>query len=116
MVLVILHISGLPAIASAGWYPIAKGQSIYVEYCLPTINVGVLYLQATSDGTKSKTVARIKSPKLKKDKYCEDDIKYGFGEGLFHFRYKWKVNISGGSALQLYSGRLKRVFYGGGAK
>ena len=108
----LLVLSPSSARASAGWYPIAKGQSITVEYCLPTADVGVLYLQATSEGSKSKTVATIKSPKLKKDKYCVDDVKYGFGEGLYHFRYKWKVNITGGSALQLFSGRLKRVFYG----
>ena len=111
-VISLLVLSPSSAHASAGWYPIAKGQSITVEYCLPTANVGVLYLQATSEGSKSKTVATIKSPKLKNDKYCVDDVKYGFGEGLYHFRYKWKVNITGGSALQLYSGKLKRVFYG----
>jgi len=67
-VISLLVLSPSSARASAGWYPIAKGQSITVEYCLPTANVGVLYLQATSEGSKSKTVATINSPKLKKDK------------------------------------------------
>ena len=111
-VISLLVLSTSPAHASAGWYPIAKGQSITVEYCLPTANVGILYLQATGEGAKSQTVATIKSPKLKNDKYCLDDVKYGFGEGFFHFRYKWKVNISGGWGLQLKSSTLHKIYYG----
>lgn len=101
-----------PAFAGAGWYPAAKGESLMVEYCLPTANVGTLYLQALGSGTKWKTVAVIKHPKLRKDSYCTDDLKYGFGQGLYHLKYKWKVNISGGWALQLKSATSNQTYYG----
>ena len=116
LLLVVLVISYLPvaqAIASAGWYPTAKGESLTVEYCLPTANVGTLYLQALGSGTKWKTVAVIKHPQLRKDPYCADDFKYGFGQGFYHFKYKWKVNITGGWALQLKSSTLNKTYYGG---
>ena len=115
LLLVVLVISYLPvaqAIASAGWYPTAKGESLTVEYCLPTANVGTLYLQALGSGTKWKTVAVIKHPQLRKDPYCADDFKHGFGQGLFHLKYKWKVNISGGWGLQLKSSTLNKTYYG----
>ena len=115
LLLVVLVISYLPvaqAIASAGWYPTANGESLVVEYCLPTANVGTLYLQALGSGTKWKTVAVIKHPQLRKDSYCADDLKHGFGQGLYHLRYKWKVNISGGWALQLKSSTVNKTFYG----
>ena len=115
LLLVVLVISYLPvaqAIASAGWYPTAKGESLTVEYCLPTANVGTLYLQALGSGTKWKTVAVIKHPQLRKDPYCADDFKHGFGQGLFHLKYKWKVNISGGWGLQLKSSALNQTYYG----
>lgn len=98
--------------ASAGWYPIAKGEVIEVEYCLPTAKVGTLVLQAVGVGNKVKSVAVVMPSQLKKDSYCADDMKYGFGEGLYHFKYKWRVNISGEWGLQLHSPRLKRTFYG----
>jgi hypothetical protein len=98
--------------ASAGWYPTAQGESLTVEYCLPTANVGTLYLQALGSGTKWKTVAVIKYPRLRRDSYCANDIKSGFAQGLYHFKYKWKVNISGGWALQLKSSGLNKTYYG----
>ena len=102
----------LAAFGSAGWYPTAKGESITVEYCLPTPKVGVLYLQALGIGAKWKTVATIKQPQFKKDSYCADDFKYGTKQGLYHLKYNWKVNISGGWGLQLYSVGLEKAFYG----
>lgn len=116
LLLVVLVISYLPvaqAIASAGWYPTAKGESLVVEYCLPTANAGTLYLLALGSGTNWKTVAVIKHPQLRKDPYCADDFKYGFGQGFYHFKYKWKVNITGGWALQLKSSTLNKTYYGG---
>jgi len=98
--------------ASAGWYPAAKGEYLVVEYCLPTANVGTLYLQALGSGTKWKTVAVIKHPQLRKDSYCADDLKHGFGQGLYHLKYKWKVNISGGWGLQLKSSTLNQTYSG----
>ena len=62
VVLVVSYLAVVQAIASAGWYPTAKGESLVVEYCLPTANVGTLYLQALGSGTKWKTVAVIKHP------------------------------------------------------
>jgi len=108
----ILYVSVSPAVASAGWYPTTKGESLIVEYCLPTANVGTLYLQALGSGTKWETVAIIKNPRLTKDTYCADDFKNGFAQGLYHFKYKWKVNISGGWALQLKSSTLNKTYYG----
>ena len=107
-----MYLSVAPAMASAGWYPTAKGESLVVEYCLPTANVGTLYLQALGSGTKWKTVAVIRHPQLRKDSYCADDFKHGFGQGLFHLKYKWKVNISGGWGLQLKSSALNQTYYG----
>jgi hypothetical protein len=112
LVNVILCVSVSPALASAGWYPTAKGESLTVEYCLPTANVGTLYLQALGSGTKWKTVAVVKYPQLKKDSYCADDFKHGFGQGLFHLKYKWKVNISGGWGLRIKSTTLNQTYYG----
>jgi hypothetical protein len=100
------------AIASAGWYPATKGEFLVVEYCLPTANVGTLYLQALGSGTKWKTVAVIKHPQLRKDSYCAEDLKHGFGQGLYHLKYKWKVNISGSWGLQLKSSTLNQTYYG----
>ena len=112
MVNAVLYLSASPGMASAGWYPTAQGESLTVEYCLPTANVGTLYLQALGSGTKWKTVAVIKHPQLRKDPYCADDFKHGFGQGLFHLKYKWKVNISGGWGLQLKSSTLNKTYYG----
>lgn len=58
---VALYFSVSPAMASAGWYPTAQGESLTVEYCLPTAIPGTLYLQALGSGTNWKTVAVIKS-------------------------------------------------------
>jgi hypothetical protein len=112
VVLVVSYLTVAQAIASAGWYPTAKGESLVVEYCLPTANVGTLYLQALGSGTKWKTVAVIKHPQLRKDSYCADYLKHGFGQGLYHLKYKWKVNISGGWGLQLKSSTLNQTYYG----
>ena len=100
------------AFGSAGWYPTTKGELITVEYCLPTKNVGTLYLQALGNGTKWRTVATIKNVLLKKDSYCADDYKYGSKQGLYHLKYVWKVNVSGGWGLQLKSSSLNKVFFG----
>jgi hypothetical protein len=100
------------AFGSAGWYPTAKGESITVEYCLPTKDMGNLYLQALGSGTKWKTVATIKNKILKKDKYCADDYKYGSKQGLYHLKFAWKVNVSGGWGLRLKSTSINKVFYG----
>ena len=112
VVLVVSYLAVAQAIASAGWYPTAKGESLVVEYCLPRATVGTLYLQALGSGTKWKTVAVIKHPQLRKDAYCADDLKHGFGQGLYHLKYKWKVNISGGWALQIKSSTSNQTYYG----
>ena len=112
VVLVVSNLAVVQAIASAGWYPTANGESLVVEYCLPTANVGTLYLQALGSGTKWKTVAIINHPQLRKDAYCADDFKHGFGQGLYHLKYKWKVNISGGWALQIKSSTSNQTYYG----
>jgi hypothetical protein len=100
------------AFASAGWYPAVKGESITVEYCLPQRDMGNLYLQALGNGTKWKTVATIKNKILKKDKYCADEYKYGSKQGLYHLKYVWKVNISGGWGLRVKSSTINGVVYG----
>jgi hypothetical protein len=111
-VIFIVYLPVSPAIASAGWYPISKGQSLTVEYCLPTSNMGNLYLQALGSGSKWKTVAIIKHPRLIRDSYCADDFKYGFAQGLYHLKYEWTVNISGEWGLHLKSSTTNKTYSG----
>lgn len=96
----------------SGWYPTHKGETIIVEYCLPKIGDGPIYLQGLNQGTTWKNIAKIKAPKFKKDSYCEADFQHGSGQGFYHLKFKWKVNVSGEWGLQAYSPNLKMGFIG----
>ena len=102
----------IASFGSAGWLPVVKGEPLVVEFCLPSAKPGTLILQGMGNSNKWRTLATIKNPKLKKDSYCADDFKTGYKQGLYHFKYRWIVNVSGGWALQLYSPATKKVFYG----
>ena len=73
--------------------------------------MGQLYLQVMGDGPW-KIVAKINANHLKKDSYCADDVKYGFGSGYFHLVYLWRVNLIGSGGLQVFSPKTKKTYYG----
>lgn len=100
------------AVASAGWYPTSKGQTLTVEYCLPKAQMGTLVLRGTGAQPIPKILAKIKDPILKRDSYCADDLKRGYKQGAYHFRYSWKVNVTGQYGLDLYSNDTKKKYYG----
>jgi hypothetical protein len=98
--------------ASAGWYPVQRGKELTVEFCLPNSAPNIYHLQASSGNDKWITVAVIQKMQLSVDLYCKDDFKFGNKQGLFHLKYKWTVNLSGGWALRLSSQRTNSIFYG----
>jgi hypothetical protein len=98
--------------ASAGWYPTHEGESIVAEFCIPAGSHSPVLLQTMGEGSSEKTVAVIKFKKLRIDSYCRDEVKYGQSSGLYHLKYRWKVNIKGSWGLALKIPNLNLIVYG----
>ena len=112
LLVTILTTTTSSALASAGWYPINKGETLTVEYCLPKARMGTLVLRGTGNELTPKILAKIKDSTLKQDSYCADDLKRGYKQGAYHLKYSWKVNITGQYGLDLYSTNTKKKYYG----
>ena len=111
LVIVILlnAINSSNANASAGWYPTKIGDYIDTDFCVPAGTRSPVFLQSM----QGKTLAVIKFKKLKVDSYCRDEAKFGFSPaGLYHLKYRWRVNVNGSWGIQLKIPNLKVVVYG----
>ena len=111
LVIVILlnAINSSNANASAGWYPTKIGDYIDTDFCVPAGTRSPVFLQSM----QGKTLAVIKFKKLKIDSYCRDEAKFGFSPaGLYHLKYRWRVNVNGSWGIQLKIPNLKVVVYG----
>ena len=111
LVIVILlnAINSCNANASAGWYPTKIGDYIDTDFCVPAGTRSPVFLQSMP----GKTLAVIKFKKLKIDSYCRDEAQFGFSRaGLYHLRYRWRVNVNGSWGIQLKIPNLKVVVYG----
>ena len=106
-------VTSASANASAGWYPTHVGDSIVTEFCIPAGSHSPVFLQAMGVGSAWRTVAVIKFKNLRVDSFCRDESKYGITPaGLYHLKYKWKVNIRGSWGMQLYIPNLRKIVYG----
>ena len=111
LVIVILlnAINSWNANASAGWYPTKIGDYIDTDFCVPAGTRSPVFLQSMP----GKTLAVIKFKKLKVDSYCRDEAQLGFSSaGLYHLKYRWRVNVNGSWGIQLKIPNLKVVVYG----
>jgi len=94
--------------ASAGYYPVSKGEILPVEVCLPASVHSPIYLEAYGASRKWVIVAKISFKNLKKDSYCADShMQY---DGPFHLKYNWKVNGFGG--LKFVDPKTKKAYFG----
>jgi len=95
--------------ASAGWYPTKVGDYIDTDFCVPAGTRSPVFLQSMP----GKTLVVIKFKKLKVDSYCRDEAQFGFSRaGLYHLKYRWRVNINGSCGIQLRIPNLKATVYG----
>lgn len=102
-----------PAQASAGWLPVSKGETLKMDFCVPKSNMGVLYLRANQlNGPASVLIAKFRTEKFSKDKYCRDEMEYGLKQGFYHFQYSWKVNVIGEWGIALTSLSPKKFYSG----
>ena len=91
------------AFASAGYYPIKKGEILNAEVCLPNEVRPPISLQLNSGEGKPVTVFKIKSF-VKKVKPC--------GKEKTLVAIRWKVDREGIYALSFYDPRSKKIFFG----
>lgn len=89
--------------ASAGYYPIEKGEDLRAEVCIPKSTKPPLILQIYSGNGKPLTVARINSFSLSSGMCGKNEIK------VF---VNWKVDRTGAFGLSFYSPKTKKSFYG----
>jgi len=91
------------AMASAGFYPIQKGEVLTAEVCLPTNIKPPISLQLNSGNGKPASVATINSiPKTSRK--C--------GKNRRHVSINWKVDRTGIYGLSFYSSKGKITFTG----
>ncbi len=89
--------------ASAGYYPIEKGEVLTAEVCVPKNTKSPLSLQLNSGSGKPVSVAMVNSiPKLSGD--CSKNERQVF--------INWKVDRIGMYGLSFYSPKSKSTFYG----
>jgi hypothetical protein len=102
--------------ASAGYYPTNLGDKIQVEFCLPASAKSPVYLQLMEvNKTQGRTVATIHFSHLLATSGCRELLKHGINmgnNGPYDLVYNWKVNVTGGNALQLYVPNLGKAIYG----
>jgi hypothetical protein len=92
-----------PVIASAGFYPIEKGEVLNTEVCVPKNTKSPLSLQINSGNGKPVSVATINSiPKSSGN--CKKNESKVF--------INWKVDRLGIYSLSFYSTKSKSTFYG----
>jgi hypothetical protein len=90
-------------IASAGYYPIEKGEVLRAEVCVPKNTKSPISLQLNSGNGKPVSVATINSiPKSSGD--CSKNERQIF--------INWKVDRIGLYGLSFYSPKSKSTFYG----
>lgn len=91
------------SIASAGYYPIEKGEVLNAEVCVPKNTKPPLSLQIHSGNGKAVKVATVKSiPKSSGD--CSKNERQVF--------INWKVDRTGMYGLSFYSAKSKSTFIG----
>ena len=91
------------AFASAGYYPIIKGEVLNAEVCVPKNTKSPLSLQLNSGGGKPVSVAIVNSiPKSSGD--CSKNERQVF--------INWKVDRIGMYGLSFYSPKSKSTYYG----
>ena len=91
------------AIASAGYYPIEKGEVLNAEVCVPKNTKSPISLQINSGNGKPVSVATVNSiPKSSGD--CKKNESKVF--------INWKVDRIGMYSLAFYSTKSKSTFYG----
>ena len=88
--------------ASAGYYPIHRGDLLGVEACLPIRTTSPLILQIESMDLHWKKVAVVPFNKLTRQD-CD--------RGSLKLVYRWKVNVSLGGTLRLWDSTLKRSYF-----
>lgn len=92
-----------PVIASAGFYPIEKGEVLNTEVCVPKNTKSPLSLQINSGNGKPVSVATVNSiPKSSGN--CKKNESKVF--------INWKVDRLGIYSLSFYSTKSKSTFYG----
>ncbi len=105
LVLVLLE---QPARASAGYYPVRRGEILQVEVCLPKSAHSPIYLESYGASRKRVILAKISFKNLKKDSYCADPkMQY---DGPYHLKYNWKVN--GFGSLNFVDSKTKKAYFG----
>jgi len=92
-----------PVIASAGFYPIEKGEVLNTEVCVPKNTKSPLSLQINSGNGKPVSVATINSIPKSSGNCKKNESKVFFN---------WKVDRLGIYSLSFYSTKSKSTFYG----
>ena len=94
--------------ASAGYYPVSRGEILPVEVCLPKSAHSPIYLEGYGTSRKWVILAKISFKNLKKDSYCADPNMES--DGPYHLKYNWKVN--GFGSLNFVDPRTKKGYFG----
>lgn len=114
--ILLIFVPAITSFASAGWSPTHPGDIFPVEFCIPFGAKSPVYLQVMEpDKASGRTLATIHFNHLKQSDGCHQIMKnglHGSQIGPYDLIYKWRVNISGGHALQLYVPNLHQYFYG----
>jgi hypothetical protein len=99
----LLALLPVSAFASAGYYPIEKGEVLNAEVCVPKNTKSPLSLQINSGNGKPVSVATVNSiPKSSGN--CKKNESKVFAN--------WKVDRIGMYSLAFYSAKSKSTFYG----
>ena len=107
-VMVILGFTPQQVEASAGYYPVSRGEILPVEVCLPKSAHSPIYLEGYGTSRKWVILSKISFKNLKKDSYCADPNMES--DGPYHLKYNWKVN--GFGSLNFVDPRTKKGYFG----
>jgi hypothetical protein len=108
LAVIALSLSPQLATASAGYYPVSKGEILPVEVCLPKSAHSPIYLEGYGASRKWVILAKISFKNLKKDSYCSDPNMQSAGP--YHLKYNWKVN--GFGSLNFVDPKTKKAYFG----
>jgi hypothetical protein len=90
------------SLASAGYYPIHRGELLIIEACLPIKTTSPLKLQIANTDLHWKTVSTVSFKEL-----MRGDCKKGY----LKLKHRWKVNVSLGGGLRLFESKAKQSYF-----
>ena len=90
------------SLASAGYYPVHRGDLLIIEACLPVKATSPLKLQIANTHLHWKTVSTVSFKKLKSGD-CS--------KGYLKLKHRWKANVALGGGLRLFESKTKQSYF-----